>query len=84
MNMVDIWHLLAPTNDYAPLLLYGVEIMMDYTIDVWVTHIPGTDNTVADALSWSLFDTAMKYVPDLLISLFTPPRENLGVEQGNT
>ena len=84
MNMVNIWHSLAPLDDYALLLLYRVEIMMDYSVDVWVTHIPGTDNMVTNALSRSLFDTATNYIPDLQISSFTPPCEKLGVKQGNT
>src|SRR5260370_24335673 len=51
MNTVDIWHSLTPQDGYTLLLLYRVKIMMDYSVDVQVTHILGTDNMVPDALS---------------------------------
>ena len=73
MNTIEIWHSLAPQNDNIPLMLYAVELMMDQNINIQVVHILGSENLVADALSCSLFHTAINHEPALQVSSFTPP-----------
>ena len=82
MNTVDIFHSLTALDDYNDLLLHAVEVMMDFNIDLRVVHIPGNENTVADALSRSLFETATNLHPSLEIQVFTPPRDELGARKG--
>ncbi len=77
MNTVEIWHSLAPQGNNILLMLYAVEVMMDHNIDIRVVHIPGSENLIADALSRSLFDTAINHEPALQVSSFTPPRQQM-------
>src|SRR5258708_37472879 len=51
MNTIDIFHSLAAEPNHVLLLLRAVELMMDFGVDVWVVHIPGSENVVADTLS---------------------------------
>ena len=81
MNMVDIFHSLSSDPDYTLLLLQAVEVMMDLQVDVRVVHIPGDENTVADALSHALYNIALSYEPNLRISTFKPPREQVGARR---
>lgn len=78
MNTVDVFNTLAPEPGLIPLMFRAVEIMMESGVDVRVVHIPGSDNTVADALSRSLFDVARRIRSNLKISIFKPPRDELG------
>ena len=78
MNTVDIFHSLAADPNYILLLFKAVEIMMDLGVDVRVVHIPGTQNAVADALSRLLFQVANTLHPGLNITIFQPPRDELG------
>ncbi len=73
MNTVNIFHSLAAEPNYVSLLLKAVKLMMDFSVDVWVIHIPGTKNVVADALSQFLFPVAVSHQPHLNISIFQPP-----------
>ena len=78
MNTVDIFHSLSAKSEYNTILLFAVEILMDCNVDLRVIHIPGERNTIADALSRSLFDVAYTLAPNLRIHPFTPPRDELG------
>jgi hypothetical protein len=82
MNTVDIFHSLTTLDDYNDLLFCAVELMMDFDIDLQVVHIPGDNNTVADALSRYLFRTAIDLHPSLKIQVFMPPQDELGVRKG--
>ena len=73
MNTVDIFHSLAANPNYILLLFKAVEIMIDFGVDVWVVHVPGTKNTIADALSHLLFQVASTLHPGLNITIFQPP-----------
>ena len=79
MNTVDMFNTLAPEPLFILLMIRAVEIMMDHGVDIRVVHIPGVENHVADALSQSLLDAAHAICPDLKISSFKPPRDELGV-----
>jgi len=81
MNTVDIFHSLATNPNYILLLFWAVEIMMDFGVNVWVVHIPGTENVIVDALSCLLFQVVTSLHPGLNISIFQPPRDELGAVQ---
>ena len=76
MNTVDIFHSLTANLNYILLLFKAVEIMMDLGV-----HVLGTENAIADALSCLLFQVADTLHPGLNITLFQPPRDELGVVQ---
>ena len=78
MNTVDMFNTMAPDQAQILLMIRAVEIMLDCGVDVRVTHIPGSENRVADALSRSLLDAACTLCPDLKVSFFKPPRDKLG------
>ena len=78
MNMVDIFHSLTANLNYILLLFWAVKIMMDFGVDVWVVHIPGTKDVIVDALSHLLFQVVTSLHPGLNISIFQPPRDELG------
>ncbi len=78
MNTVDMFNTLAPEPLFILLMIRAVEIMMDHGVDIRVVHIPRVENHVADALSRSLLDAAHAICPDLKISSFKPPRDELG------
>jgi len=42
---------LAAEPNYILLLLRAIELMMDFRVDIWVVHILGTENVMADMLS---------------------------------
>ncbi len=69
---------LRASGAYADLLLTACGSLIDSGLDLRVWHIPGHWNTIADALSRGLIQTALQYVPSLRISTFTPPQITLG------
>ena len=77
-NTVDIWHSLKATAPYNQLLILAIDGLISSGTDVRVLHIPGTSNTVADALSRFNNELALCLAPDLQISTFQPPRDALG------
>ena len=81
MNTIDIFHSLVANPNYVLLLFKAVEIMMDFGVDIRVVHIPSDENAIADALSCLLFQVASMLHPGLNISIFQPPRDELGVVQ---
>ena len=80
MNSVQIFNSLACLPAYNHLLHHSVDILLHTNIELHVLHIPGEENTVADALSRGQFTTALEICPELRISPFQPPRWTLGAE----
>jgi hypothetical protein len=72
-NTVDIWHSLKASAPYNELLIMGIDALIDNDTDACVLHIPGEDNTIADALSQFNNELALSLVPNLRIIIFTPP-----------
>ena len=56
-------------------------ILISTSISLQVFHIPGTDNSVTDALSWHLPETAITLSPGLQVNLFQPPCDALGWQE---
>ena len=80
-NTVDIWDSLKATQDYNKLLRTAINSMLSDSLDVRVLHVPGSENLVADALSWVNNTYARHLVPGLIIHPFKPPRDLLGAAQ---
>ncbi|THH15405.1 hypothetical protein EUX98_g9473 [Antrodiella citrinella] len=78
MNTVQIFDSLRATTGYNKVLLSACDILISSDIDLRVWHIPGTTNTIADALSRGLLSVAHQYAPTLQIFTFIPPRCTLG------
>ena len=77
-NTVDIFHSFRALPPYNGLLKFTISLLLEYNISLKVVHIPGIDNTVADALSRFDNDKAMATCPDLSISFFQSTRVTLG------
>jgi hypothetical protein len=77
-NTVDIWHSLKAISPYNQLLILGIDKLISSKIDARVLHVPGVDNTVADALSRYNNELALRLAPGLQIFTFQPPRDTLG------
>jgi hypothetical protein len=78
MNTVDMFHSLKAHASYNHLLLFVVRLLLPHTTSLRVFHIPGSDNTIADAVSRRLFHIASALHPALRISHFKPPRDAMG------
>ena len=92
-NTVDIFNSLRATPEYNHILKASIDITVANEHDLRVLHVPGADNSVADALSRFDFSRALDLVPSLTIHsfstftwtsgfderrIFSPPREMLG------
>ena len=73
-----MFHSLKVLPMYNNLLLYAVRLLLLSHISLRVYHIDGLYNTIADALSRSLFDMVRSKLPGITIHLFEPPRDALG------
>ena len=49
-NTVDIWNSLKAPQGYNGLLQAAIDSMLLNHLDVWVLHVQGRENLVADAL----------------------------------
>lgn len=74
MNTVDMFSSLWCQPDFNPLLRHCVDIMIAKEFQVRVLHIPGEQNTVADAISRREFYRAQQLVPKLHLNTFQPPQ----------
>ena len=73
LNTMQIFNSLSCLPAYNHLLHHSVDILLSNEIDLCALHIPGEQNTTADALSHCQFMVALNMVPRLLISPFQPP-----------
>jgi hypothetical protein len=79
LNSVDLYNSLrAPHQHYNDLIKYFVELVMDSDVHARVFHVPGEQNTIADALSRGLFSIIRDQAPTLNIRPFIPPPFELG------
>jgi hypothetical protein len=73
MNTVNIFNSFRCQPEFNPLLRHCVDIMINKEFQIRVLHVPGVQNTVADAISRGEFDKARALIPSLQISTFQPP-----------
>ena len=72
-NSVDIFHTLHCLPPYNPLLKAAVDILIHNDYSLWVLHVPGEENIIADALSHVHFSIALNSEPNLKLDIFHPP-----------
>jgi hypothetical protein len=96
-NSVDIYSTLRAMPAYNALLREAVDLLTSGNHDMRVLHVPGDDNSIADALSQGDFSRAINLRPQLAGHIYRfspyrrlqkgsvyslqPPREPLGAEQ---
>ena len=79
-NTVDIFHSLCSLPPYNELLKFIISLLVKHNISLRVSHIPGTENRIADALSQFENAKVITMCPDLTISPFQPPRVSLELQ----
>jgi len=77
-NTVDIWHSLKASAPYNDILIAAIDGLILQNTDARVLHIPGVDNSIADALSRFNNELALRLVPGIKIGLFETPHAMLG------
>ncbi|KIY43070.1 hypothetical protein FISHEDRAFT_78863 [Fistulina hepatica ATCC 64428] len=78
-NTVDMFNSLHALPPYNPLLITTVDRLMQTGCELRVLHLPGVQNTIADALSRFHNHYATALSPRMQISSFSPPRLSSGV-----
>ena len=58
---------------YNKLIKFTVDLLMQFMVDLWVVHIAGVKNIIADALSQTRLDIAKQLCLSLIIQKFQPP-----------
>jgi len=81
LNTVQIFNTLGCLPSYNHILRRSVDLLLSTGIDLRVLHVPGEQNSVADALSRCNFEKALFLASGLKISPFQPPRWTLGATQ---
>jgi hypothetical protein len=79
MNTVEMFHSLKALDGYNNPLLVAVGILIRSHTSLRVFHIPGAENIIADALSRMLLHIVDAHHPGLVIRLFQPPPDAIGV-----
>lgn len=77
-NTVDIFNSLRAQPAYNAILKSAVDVLLASDHQLRVLHVPGEENTVADAISRQEFNCALTLCPELHISFFQPPQLPLG------
>lgn len=72
LNTVDIFSSLSALPSYNVILKEAVNLLLKGKHDLCVLHVPGDQNTIADALSQADFDRALQLQPNLTIHQFEP------------
>jgi hypothetical protein len=78
LNSVDIYNTLHALPTYNDLLKASVDLLLSSNCQLRVLHVPGEENTIANALSRDDADRAYLFQSDLVILHFEPPRVTLG------
>jgi hypothetical protein len=73
LNTVDIFRSLRCLPPYNHLLKTAIDILISKDYSLRVLHVPGDENTVADALSRVRFSVALGLEPNLRLYTFNPP-----------
>lgn len=77
-NTVSAFNSLAADDPYNDILYYSIRLRLFYSVDLRVYHVPGTENSVADAISRFDSTKLARLAPNLRIFDFKPPRLPLG------
>lgn len=79
-NSVNLFSSFRASSTYNPILITLVDLLEGHGTQLQVVHIPGADNSVADALSRFRNDIALSLAPGLTIGPFQPPLLSLGAD----
>ena len=71
-NVFDIFNSFRSNSDFNEMLKCAADILIDGQHSLRVIHVPGVNNTVADALSRGDFKRAVSAAPGLVIRPFQP------------
>ena len=72
LNTVEMFNSLHMLARYNELLLFTMCLLIATKISLYVFHIPGADNFIADALSHHLITLMASMLPRLQVHLFQP------------
>lgn len=72
LDTVQMFDSLKASVTYNPILFFSCGTLITHSMDLRVFHIPGDQNTVADALSRELFHVALHAQPRLRVFAFVP------------
>jgi hypothetical protein len=73
LDTVQIFDSLRTIAMYNPILRFCCRLLIQSSLSLRVLHVPGEHNTIADALSRSLFDVVAQSQPRLQLFTFSPP-----------
>ncbi|PBK94094.1 DNA/RNA polymerase [Armillaria gallica] len=79
-NTVDIFNSLHAKPFYNSLLITAVDALITYKAQLRVLHIPGSQNTIADALSHDNHDFVLSQHPQAKLLKFSPPQLTSGLD----
>ena len=65
--MVEMFHSLSSLPDYNDFLMHAVGLLIPSSSSLKALHVPGAENSVADALSQGLFTISLSLHPRLVI-----------------
>ena len=77
-NTFDIFTSLTAKPIYNRILMCSIDMLLEDRLDLYVFHIPGHDNLIADPLSWHKNRLTTILSPSLIIGTFTPPQDVMG------
>ncbi|VDC07992.1 unnamed protein product [Peniophora sp. CBMAI 1063] len=73
LNTVQVFNSLKAHGEYNSILLLAARLRIESRVDLRVSHIPGVDNSIADALSRGLLSDAQHLAPRLVIHALDNP-----------
>jgi hypothetical protein len=80
-NTVAMFNSLRAQPPYNGLLRSAMDVLLEHGVDLRVAHVPGEENTIADALSRFQNERVLTLVPDVDILDFIPPQDALGASE---
>ena len=79
MEMVKLFHSMQGKSiEYNAIVFFAVEVLLCTKISLQIFHIPGTENAMADTLSWMLLHVMLTLHPHLVVRSFQPPQLMMG------
>ncbi|KAL1761846.1 hypothetical protein FB107DRAFT_200060, partial [Schizophyllum commune] len=79
-NTVDMFNSMRADQTHNRILMTAVDTLLNFDCELRVFHIPGTDNSVADALSRFDNQRALQLIPGLKVRTFLPPQLTKGAD----
>lgn len=74
-NTMDIFNSMKAHGQFNDLLKYAMDLIMTHNIDIWVLHIAGTQNIIADHLSQGRLSSVQDIDDSLVLLSYQPPMD---------